>query len=423
MPHASKPRIFTPSFLALASCNFLGAMNFYLLTAIFTEYSLKTFDLPYSTAALSVSLYIIGALAARILLGAQIDRWGIKRSLVVGYGVIAITSCLYVAPLPFPLLVGIRFVQGLGFGVSSSAGASGAALLVPSERRGEGIGYFSMTQALATGIGPFVAMLLINVTGTYQMLFAVTAAMAVAMTAMSVFVRLPDPRARELTHRLDNVDAALPAREENDEPQGAAAQFASRFLHMKVVPFGLVMLLVYLCYSGLITYMSLYAESLDAAGTASLYFVVYAAAILLSRPPMGRMADSRGENSVMRLTLPCLAAGLVLLGAAGVWHLSALLLVSAALTGFGVGSTHSVLQAVVPKVVPASQIGRGNSTYLMMLDLGSGIGPVLLGLLLPVSGYAAMYFLLAGVALAALVLYYAVYGIRFGGSPAERVDD
>ncbi len=80
------------------------------------------------------------------------------------------------------------------------------------------------------------------------------------------------------------------------------------------------------------------------------------------------------------------------------------------LTGFGLGSTHSVFQAADPKVVPASELGRGNSTYLMMLDLGSGIGPVILGFLVPVVGYAAIYYLLAVWALAALVLYYYVHG-------------
>ena len=392
----SSEKIFTPSFVMLASCNFLGAMNFYLLTAIFTEFSLKTYDVGYSTAALSVSLYIIGALCARVLLGGQIDKWGIKASLLVGYVLIAVSSCAYVFPLPFELLVAIRFVQGLGFGISSSAGASGAAVMVPASRRSEGIGYFSMTQALATGIGPFVAILLINITGDYTALFATTAAMAVIMTVLAFFVQIPPVAAKP----------ADGARKSAGPRQGGL----SRFLHPLVVPFGLVMLLAYLCYAGLITYMTLYAAQIDASDLASLYFVIYAAAILISRPPMGRRADRQGENAVVFYTLPCLALGLVVLALAGFLSMPWLLLLSAALTGFGIGSTHSVLQALVAKTVPQNELGLGNSTYLMMLDLGSGIGPVLLGFLVPVIGYAAIYLLLAVVAVLALALYVAVHG-------------
>ena len=419
----SQPKIFTPSFVTLMVCNFLGAMNFYLLTAIFTEFSLKTYSLDYSTAALSVSLYIIGALLARFLLGGQIDNFGIKRSLLAGYLILAVTSCTYVLRLPFALLVSIRFVQGIGFGVSSGAAAAGASLLVPKSRMSEGIGYFSMAQALATGIGPFVAIMLINLTGDYQALFATAGIAAVVTWALSILVKLPEAiNAADARNdapgdasRLAETGALKERPYEGsvtcqDAADSSAPKGIWRFLHPKVLPFGFIMFMAYLCYAGLITYITLYAGDLGFSSIASFYFVVYAAAILISRPPMGRMADRRGENSVVRITLPALALGMVALGAAGTLHIGALMLVSAALTGFGIGSTQSVLQAVVPRTVPQSELGLGNSTYFIMLDLGSGVGPVLLGLFLPYTGYELIYYLLGAWALLALAAYYPLHG-------------
>ena len=41
----------------------------------------------------------------------------------------------------------------------------------------------------------------------------------------------------------------------------------------------------------------------------------------------------------------------------------------------------------------------------MFLDLGVGVGPLLLGLLVPIVGYPLMYIAMAGVGLLALVVF------------------
>ena len=43
----------------------------------------------------------------------------------------------------------------------------------------------------------------------------------------------------------------------------------------------------------------MYASEVGLGDAVSLYFVVYALVILLSRPPVGRRVDRKGENSVI----------------------------------------------------------------------------------------------------------------------------
>jgi predicted MFS family arabinose efflux permease len=45
-----------------------------------------------------------------------------------------------------------------------------------------------------------------------------------------------------------------------------------------------------------------------------------------------------------------------------------------------------------------------------MLDLGVGVGPVVLGALLPLTGYPGMFGSLGALVLAAVVLYYVAHG-------------
>ena len=398
----SEPPIFTPSFVTLATCNFLRALCFYLLTVVMTQYSLITYSLSYSTAALSVSVFVVGALASRIFLGRYIDVWGIKRSFLASCALITVASFFYLTPLPFNFLLVVRAIDGLGFGVASGAGASGAAVLVPAQRRAEGIGYFSMTQALATGIGPFVAIWLIDTTNSYQVLFSLTVVMGIAATILCCFITLPEPN-RNPQSTASNKASQAPTR-----PKGI-----HRFIQTDALSIGVTMTMVYICYAGLVSYLTLYAAQAGFSDVASIFFVVYAVAILASRPGMGRMADRHGESTAVRFTLPALAVGMGALGFAGIAKAqggdlacSALVLLSAACCGFGIGSTQSVLQALVAKTVPPREIGLGNSTYLMTLDIGSAVGPVLLGLFVEPVGYSLVYIALAVWALAALGVFF-----------------
>ena len=59
---------------------------------------------------------------------------------------------------------------------------------------------------------------------------------------------------------------------------------------------------------------------------------------------------------------------------------------------------------------PAHRVGTATSTFYLLLDAGTGLGPLLLGLLIPVAGFPGMYTVLAGVVLASTLLYHAVHG-------------
>ena len=53
-----------------------------------------------------------------------------------------------------PAVFGLRFLHGAIFGVTSTAAAAVAALVLPLSRKGEGIGYFALSTNLAMVVGP-----------------------------------------------------------------------------------------------------------------------------------------------------------------------------------------------------------------------------------------------------------------------------
>ena len=391
----NEEKLWTRAFIALMVVNFCGALAFYLIAVKVTEFAVDTYGVPQSMAALTMTAFVIAALLTRLFLGGRIDEWGVKRSLLIGTGVSAVAMALYLVPMGFVPLMVVRVAHGFGFALVSGCAAAGAALVIPPSRYGEGIGYFSMMQALATGIGPFVAILLTNLFGSYTAMFAAAAIASALALVCSVIVKIPASGGE----RGGGGGGG--------EPRHLRARGISSLVQLSVVPLGCVLFLVYFGYSGILSFVTSYADWRGLSDAVSLYFVVYALVILLTRPSVGRRIDRKGENSTIYFCFASYAVGLAVLALA---VNGALLLASAALAGFGLGAIQSIVQAVIARDTPPDEMGKANSTFFMSMDLGTGVGPVVIGAVIPALGYSGVYLLLVALAVLAAVVYHLVHG-------------
>ena len=69
------------------------------------------------------------------------------------------------------LLLILRLVHGLGFGIAATASGTLAGAIVPSSRRGEGIGYYALSVTLSSAVGPFLSMFLYRTSGFYSLIW------------------------------------------------------------------------------------------------------------------------------------------------------------------------------------------------------------------------------------------------------------
>lgn len=387
-------RLWTPGLVLLTLINLAASLALYLLMVVMTDFAMEAYDVPPALGGAAITAFVGTSLLSRVLLGAQIDRWGARKAIYIGLTINFIASALYIVPMPYIPFILVRCFHGIGFALVSGSTASAAAMVIPAERKAEGVGYFAMMQALGTGVGPFVAIVLTEATAGYTALFVFTAVVAGLAVALSIPLR----NMEQLAHRAD-----APGRSRTV----AGATGIGRFIQISVLPLTAVLFLIYLGYSGLVSFVVPYTDALGLTRAASFFFVVYAVAIVISRLFTGRIVDRYGENSVMYLSLVIAAVGLVLLS---IVHSGAVLLTAAAFMGFGIGTTQSVEQAVIARDVSPNEYGRANSTFLMSMDLGSGVGPVVIGAFIPVLGYPPCYLGLAGAAVVALLLYHFAHG-------------
>lgn len=383
----STPELWTKDFIVVSSINFFLTLIFYLLVVTIAVYAVDEFAATPSQAGLVTGIFIIGTLIGRLFTGRTIDSIGRKKTLFIGLSFFTLTTLLYFVHYSITFLLINRFIHGIALGVASTATGTIVAQIIPTTRKGEGIGYYSMSATMATAVGPFIGLYMSQHT-SFQMIFS----FCLALGAISLLIAL-------VLH--------VPALKGTSKPSKTMGFSLSSFLEPKALPIAYITLVIAFCYSSVLSFINFYATEINLVNTASFFFIVYAAAVLLSRPFTGRYMDKKGANFIMYPAFVILAAGMLLLSSA---NDSIPLLLAGVLIGLGFGNMQSTTQAIAVKLTPSHRMGLATSTFFIFLDAGLGFGPYLLGFIIPLTGYSTLYVIMGILILATPVLYYFLYG-------------
>ena len=378
MPAIAREKLWTRDFVFGTAVNFLIMVNYYGLMVVVADYAMKTYDAPAATAGLAASIFVIGALIARLFSGRIMDRVGRKRLLIIGAVLEAAFSALYLTGLGLWLLFALRLLHGIAFGTCSTA-----------------IG------TIVTALGPFLGMFLTQNAG-FQTLFLVAAAVALACLLAATQLRVPkNPVSAETVARK----ASDIARDERIEQAGGfrvPRPSLTNYLESSVIPIGAVCALLFFCYSSLLAFLTPFAAENGLETPASFFFVVYAIATFVTRPFTGKLFDRKGDRVVM---VPAFIAFIVGMGLLATVYQPTAMLIAAALLGFGVGTVQASGLALAVRLAPDDRLSLANSTFYILLDIGVGVGPLLLGIVQPLWGYRGLFEAMSLVAIVALAAY------------------
>lgn len=376
------------NFLIIAFVNFFVMTAYYLLFVVSGPYAVQCFGVSASMGGLVAGIMLIGCLAGRFVTGRIIELLGFRLVLFAGIAIYITGIGLYLAVDSLTLLLLVRFLSGLGVGCIGTVTGTLVVHIVPKALHGRGISYFSLSTILAMAIGPFLGIFLMQLI-TFKDLFLLCLGLGAVTFGLSLFLAYPFSGKKQITHT------------------------AGRGFHLwdyiepAAIPVALVTLVISACYGCVQAFLPLYAEETGLTAPASLFFLVYATVALFSRPFTGRIFDSKGANPIVYPALGCTALGLALLGLA---DSAFILLFSGALLGGGVGNMQTIAQAASIRLVSHERYGQATATHFIFLDFGIGLGPYVLGFLVPGAGYNGMYLVCALLALLCFPLYRQVYG-------------
>jgi MFS family permease len=381
-----KPKLWTKDFLIVSSANFFLFLTFYVLMVTLTIYTMDNFHASQAQAGLASSIFVLGAVLVRPIAGKKIDKIGRRKMLLGSLVLFLIASIGYFLVNSLSLLLIDRFIQGFAFGLATTATGTIAADIIPNERRGEGTGYFAMSTNLAMAFGPFIG-LLITQHFSYSIIFYAASLFAAFSLVASLFMNVPE-----------------------GDKGGASPQKGfkiSDYFEKRALPISIFIGFAGFTYSSILSYLTSFAKEMDLMDAASFFFVVFAVFLLASRPFTGRMFDVKGENAVIYPSLLLFAVGMVILSQS---HHGITLLIAGALIGVGYGTFQSSCQAISIKEAPSNRMGLATSTFFTMYDFGIGVGPFLLGFLIPFTGFKGLFMGMSVFAFVLIGIYYLAHG-------------
>lgn len=396
----TEDRLFTKDFLLDTAISLCCCLNYFTLLININGFAAETFGASSAEGGLAAGIYVIGGLISRVVLGKYVELVGRKRMLVIGLGIALVMSATYFFVSSLWMLYLIRFLHGTAYGISSTCTGDIIAKILPRSRRGEGMGYFLLSITIATAIGPFIGMSF-GRDGNYTAVFAVGLVMYTLTMVCALLLKVPEETLSE------------------EQKRRARGFGLGQLFQASAVPLALACMIFYFGYSGVISFISAYTEEIDLIEAASYFYLAVAAGTLISRLTTGRIYDRRGANIVMIPAYLAFFVGMVAFSQASV---SWVLLCGGFAIGYGVSIVYSIDQAIVVSKSPPHRYGVTTSTFAAIADLGSGLGPSVLGLLLAFIGYREMYLVCAFISMSGFVIYWMFHGRDRGSQPGKNID-
>lgn len=351
-------RLWTKPFTLMTIGNLFLFNAFYMLYPTLPSF-IKQMGGNESQVGLAMGAFMLSAVIFRPLVGGLLDRFGRRPFIVSGMLVFTLAMYMYDWVGGMVALMWLRILHGMSWAVSTTASITAITDMIPSTRRGEGMGWFSTSMTLAMAIGPMFGIW-ITQNRSYSALFII----AVLLSGAALLLML---------------GAKMPFR-----PQKGARRI--ELFEKSVLPVSASVFFLFIAYGGLTTFVPLFAEAIHVNSGA--FFLAFAATLALSRPISGKLSDRYGERFVIVPALVITICALIVLslstGLIGV-------LVSAVLYGIGFGSAQPALQAAALRLARSDRKGVANASITTANDLGIGLGAIILGWVSQYTSYQVLF--------------------------------
>lgn len=351
-----REHLWNKNYLKVWSANFMLFFSFMLLTPLFPLYLSETFGATRQEIGFVLSGYTITTLLIRPFSGYIVDNYPRKLVLLIAYGCFALFFSGYLLAGSLLAFTVVRTLHGFPFGAATVANSTVAIDVLPSSRRTEGIGFYGLSNNIATAIGPTVALMIYGVVGSFDLLFVMSLVVALGGLAINSTLKL------------------------RTRPKVARPKMSfDRFILSKGWSEGVNIACFAFSYGVLSTYIAIYGkEELGITEGTGIFFMLLAIGLILSRITgsrslrKGKIAENASIGIIVSLFGYLLFAGVHSLWA---YYAAALII------GLGNGHMFPAFQNMFVNLATNDQRGTANSTLLVSWDIGVGFGVLVGGIL------------------------------------------
>lgn len=377
------------NFIAACSGNFFMFMTFYVYAVTLPLFVQESMKVSPEQMGLVTTMFMLASMLCRPFAGRWMDGRGRRRVIPISGALLVISTVSYFFADSYALLLILRLVNGAAFGIASTAIGVVVAQIVPADRQGEGMGYYSLSLSLAAVFGPF-AGLFVYEHGSGSIVFAMCIIFGLLAFASGAVISLPE-RAVDDTER--------------GRGKGGSFRLSTLF-YAGTLPVAGVGILLAFAYSAVTNFIPAYSKAEGFGSYASSFFIVISLVMVIFRPLSGKLFDKYGAHLIIYPCIALFSSGLLLLFGAGS---PAVFLTAGGIIGVGFGALLPAFQALAIQSAPARSKGAAMATYAVFHDFGYAAGSYVLGAAAAIAGFRPMYAADAVIVGCAAVVYYLLY--------------
>lgn len=365
-------KLWNRNYLRAWGANFTLFFSFMLVVPLLPIYLQEEFGASKDVIGTVLSGYTAVALLTRAASGYLVDTFPRKQILVLGFVLLTAFFAGYMAAGSLLLFAIVRTLHGFPFGISTVANSTVAIDVLPASRRAEGIGYYGLSNNVATAISPTIGLWLYDTYHNFDLLFCASMGMALVGVVLVSGIN-PQPLQAPQTH----------------QPAQTQQTLLSRLFLLPAWSEGLTIAGYSFAYGVVSTYVAIYGrEKLGITGGSGLFFALLAMGLILSRL-VGSHTLRRGKilrNASIGSCISCLGYLIFALFQNEIGYYGAAILI-----GLGNGHLWPAFQTMFINLGPVSRRGTANASLLTSWDLGVGIGVISGGFLIEHFGYHAAF--------------------------------
>lgn len=363
-----KERLVTPNYILMIVANFLQFFGFWLLIPVLPFYLQEVFLANKSSIGAILSCYTIAALCIRPFSGYLLDTFARKPLYLLAYFLFTAIFGGYMLAGTLLLFIIFRIIHGFSFGMVTVSGNTIVIDIMPSSRRGEGLGYYGLANNIAMSIGPMIGLFLHDAKVGYTFIFSCSLGACILGFICAYLVKTP---------------YKTPIKKEPIS--------LDRFILIKGIPAGISLLLLSIPYGITTNYVAMYAKQIGITSSTGFFFTLMAIGMAVSRLFSGKFVDKGMITQAILAGIYLVSFCFFGLGACG-WIINWIPLETiyifyfiALLLGIGFGTMFPAYNTLFVNLASNNQRGTATSTYLTSWDVGIGIGMI-------AGGYIAEFF-------------------------------
>lgn len=362
-------RLWNSNYIKVWVANFMIFFSFMIVMPLLPLYLSEIFMANKHVIGLVLSGYTITALLIRPLSGYLVDSFSRKKILLISYFLFFIFFAGYIVATSLLLFTVIRTIHGAPMGTVTVANSTVAIDVLPSTRRAEGIGYYGLSNNLATAIAPTVGLLMYQYFHSYDIVFII----ALLTSGIGLY-----------------IDSTVKLKERIIQTKKCHLSL-DRFILLKGWSIGITLACLAFSYGIISTYLAIYGkEELHMTSGTGIFFAILCFGLMTSRIIGARTL--RRNMIVLNCSLGIIISlfGYFIFAAFhNYWGYYG----SALIIGLGNGHMFPAMQNMFISLAASSQRGTANSTLLTSWDIGIGLGVLFGGSFVEWFGYTSAFWL------------------------------